>query len=223
MLTNELKVITVFVSQRTVFENEKITMLVQKYKMSFTSSSLRCRESAIIADLFLRLSDWNAVRNEVLSQNILQLNTASSQKRIFSEIKSRLKHLSSPELQILATNVSNDGEVILWLAICRCYTFIGEFARDVVHEKYISFQKTVDICDYDLFFEKKSILHPELNDLTAATQGKLRQVVFKLLRESNIIGRSNEILATYFSPAISQLLTTDDFGYFPTSRYGASQ
>ena len=65
----------------------------EKYKMSFTSSSLRCRESAVIADLFLRLSDWDAVCNEVLSQNILQLNTVSSQKRIFSEIKLRLKHL----------------------------------------------------------------------------------------------------------------------------------
>ena len=198
-------------------------MLVQKYKMSFTSSSLRCRESAIIADLFLRLSDWNAVRNEVLSQNILQLNTASSQKRIFAEIKLRLQYLTSQELQILAAHDSADGEVMLWLAICRCYTFIGEFAREVVHEKYISFQRTVDICDYDLFFEKKSILHPELNALTAATQEKLRQVFFKLLRESNIISRNNEILATYFSPAISQLLTTDDWGYFPTSRYGASQ
>lgn len=191
--------------------------------MSFTSSSLRRRESAIIADLFLRLSDWDVVCNEVLSQNILQLNTVSSQKRIFSEIKLRLKHLSHSELQVLATNDSSDGEIILWLAICRCYTFIGEFAKEVIHEKYVSFQKTVDVCDYDLFFEKKSILHPELTELTNSTQAKLRQVVFKLLRESNIIGRNNEILAAYFSPAVSQLLTTEDYGYFPTNQYGALQ
>lgn len=196
-------------------------MLTQKYKMSFTSSSLRCRESAVIAALFLQLSDWDAVYNEVLSENILRLNAVSSQKRIFAEIKLRLKHLNLQELKILATNDSVDGEVMLWLAVCRAYAFIGEFAKEVIHEKYVSFQKTIDFCDYDLFFEKKSILHPELNNLTVSTQGKLRQVVFKLLRESNIIGRNNEILATYFSPTISQLLPADDWGYFPTSQYGA--
>ena len=195
----------------------------EKYKMSFTSSSLRRRESAMIAELFLRLSDWDAVCNEALSQNILQLNTVSSQKRIFSEIKLRLKHLSPSELQILAANDSSDGEIILWLAICRCYTFIGEFAKEVIHEKYVSFQKTVDVCDYDLFFEKKSILHPELTELTNSTQAKLRQVIFKLLRESNIIGRNNEILAAYFSPAVFQLFTAEDCGYFPTNQYGALQ
>jgi hypothetical protein len=151
------------------------------------------------------------------------LNTVSSQKRIFSEIKLRLKHLSPSELQILAANDSSDGEIILWLAICRCYTFIGEFAKEVIHEKYVSFQKTVDVCDYDLFFEKKSMLHPELTELTNSTQAKLRQVVFKLLRESNIIGRNNEILAAYFSPAVSQLFTAEDYGYFPTNQYGALQ
>lgn len=195
----------------------------EKYKMSFTSSSLRSRESAVIADLYLRLSDWDAVSNEVLSENILQLNTVSSQKRIFAEIKLRLTHLNIQELQILATDDSADTEVILWLAICRTYTFIGEFAKEVIHEKYISFQRTIDISDYDLFFEKKSILHPELNELTDSTQGKLRQVIFKLLRESNIINRNNEILSAYFSQEVSQLLTAEDCGYFPTSQYGALQ
>ena len=176
-----------------------------------------------MAELFLQLADWDDVRNEVLSKNILQLNAVSSQQRIFSEIKSRLKHLDSRELQILSGNDSADGEVILWLAICRTYAFIGEFAQEVIHEKYVSFQKMVDVCDYDLFFEKKSILHPELSKLTDSTRGKLRQVIFKLARECNIIGRNNEILATYFSPAVSQLLTADDWGYFPTSQYGAVQ
>lgn len=182
----------------------------EKSRISFTSSSLHRRESTIIAELFLRLSDWDAVGNEVLSQNILQLNSVSSQKRIFAEIKSRLKHLSNQESQVLANKDLSDGEVILWLATCRCYTFIREFAKEVIHGKYVPFQKTVGVCDYDLFFENKSILQSELNELINSTQGKLRQVIFKLLRESNIISRNNEILATYFSPAVSQLFTSKD-------------
>ena len=196
---------------------------VSKYKMSFTSSTLRRRESAIIAEMYLRLLDWAAVYSEVLSQNVLQLNAVRSQKRIFAEIKLRLTHLTSHELQILAANDSADAEVILWLAICRTYAFIGEFAKEVIHEKYVSFQRTVDICDYNLFFEKKSILHPELNELTDSTQEKMRQVIFKLLKESSIIDRNKEILATYLSPAVSPLLTAEDRGYFPINQYGVIQ
>ena len=195
----------------------------EKYKMSFTSSSLRRRESAIIADLFLRLSDWNVVCNEILSQNILQLNTVSSQKRIYAEIKLRLKHLSTSELQILANDDPANSETILWLAICRSYSFIGDFAKEVIHEKYISFQKSIEDCDYELFFEKKSTLHPELNELTDMTRKKIRQIVFKLLRECNILGRNNEILAFYCSPELRSSLKTDELGYFPTNEYGVAR
>ena len=195
----------------------------EKYKMSFTTSSLRRRESAIIADLFLRLSDWNVVCNEILSQNILQLNTVSSQKRIYAEIKLRLKHLSTSELQILANDDPANSETILWLAICRSYSFIGDFAKEVIHEKYISFQKSIEDCDYELFFEKKSTLHPELNELTDMTRKKIRQIVFKLLRECNILGRNNEILAFYCSPELRSSLKTDELGYFPTNEYGVAR
>ena len=64
----------------------------EKYKMSFTSSSLRRRESAVIADLFLRLSDWDAVCNEILSQNILQLNTVRRKADEHRETLLIIKH-----------------------------------------------------------------------------------------------------------------------------------
>ena len=82
----------------------------EKYKMSFTSSSLRRRESAIIADLFLRLSDWDVVCNEVLSQNILQLNTVSSQKRIFSEIKLIVKSVKGKKFQLVDSETREEYE-----------------------------------------------------------------------------------------------------------------
>lgn len=192
----------------------------KKYKMSFTASSVRRRESAIIAELFLRHADWDAVYNEVLSDNILQLNSISSQKRIYAEIKLRLKHLTTSELQILANDDPSNSEAILWLAICRTYSFIGDFAKEVIHEKYISFQKSIEDCDYELFFEKKSTLHPELNELTDMTRKKIKQIVFKLLRECNILGRNNEILAFYCSPELRSSLKTDELGYFPTNEYG---
>ena len=189
--------------------------------MSFTASCLRCRETAVIASLFLRLADWNKVHDEVLLQNILQIRTLSSQQRIFREIKHCLDCLTSEEMRILANKNSADAGVILWLAACRCYKFIGEFAQEVIHEKFVSFQKNIDDSDYTLFFERKSSLHPELLAMKDSTRKKIKQMLFKLLRECSIISHDNEILATYFSREIFRLLSPDDFLFYPTRENGA--
>ena len=198
-------------------------MTTEKYRMSFTASCLRCRETSVIASLFLRLADWNKVHDEVLQQNILQIRTASSQERIFREMKHCLECLTTEEMQILADNNSSDAGMILWLAVCRCYKFIGEFAREVIHEKYVTFQKSIDDSDYALFFERKCSLHPELMVLKDATRKKIKQILFKLLRECAVIGHDNEILASYFSCEVFRLLSPDDFMYFPTREKGVGR
>ena len=189
--------------------------------MSFTASCLRCRETSVIASLFLRLADWKEVHDEVLRHNVLQIRTASSQRRFFTEIKHCLECLTAEEMQILASKNSADAGVVLWLAVCRCYKFIGEFAQEVIHEKYVSFQKNIDDSDYALFFERKSSLHPELLAMKDSTRKKIKQMLFKLLRECAIIGHDNEILATYFSREIFRLLSPDDFLFYPTRENGA--
>ena len=191
--------------------------------MSFTASCLRCRETAVIASLFLQLANWNKVHDEVLQQNILQIRATSSQQRIFREIKHCLEYLTSDEIQILANNNSSDAGTILWLAVCRSYQFIGEFAQEVIHEKYVTFQKSIDDSDYSLFFERKCSLHPELMALKDTTRKKIKQNLFKLLRECTIIGHKNEILASYFSREVFELLSPNDFIFYPTREKGAGR
>ena len=74
-----------------------------------------------------------------------------------------------------------------------------------------------------MFFERKCSLHPELMVLKDTTRKKIKQILFKLLRECAVIGHDNEILASYFSREVFRLLSPDDFMYFPTREKGAGR
>ena len=69
--------------------------------MSFTTGGLFQRESIRLAELYLNLEDWGAVRDKVITSNLLQARMANTSKRISREIISRLAMLSANELNLL--------------------------------------------------------------------------------------------------------------------------
>ena len=111
---------------------QKILMTNDRYSMSFTTGCLFYRESVKLATLFVDLKDWNIVRNTVLADNLLQARTQNTSKRVCQEIISRLKTLSVQELELLNKGTSQEQAYLLWLAICRRYTFIGDFAVEII-------------------------------------------------------------------------------------------
>ncbi|MDR0881100.1 MAG: DUF1819 family protein [Candidatus Adiutrix sp.] len=164
-----------------------------RYSLSFTTGGLFHRESVKLAELYLPLGDWDGLRNAAISRNILQSRTLSTLKRVFSEVVSRLKTFSPEELHFLVTAGPQDQGYLLWLAVCRRYTFIGEFAVEVVRERYLTLKADLCYDDFDSFFHKKSERHSGLDKITPATRAKLRQVLFKMLREADILSARNLI------------------------------
>ena len=189
-----------------------------KYSLSFTTGALFHRESVMLAQLYLDRGDWISVRDIVLKENLLQTRTMNTLKRVSSEIVSRLKTLSSDELQFLVDGSDQEQAYLLWLAVCRRYRFIADFAAEVVRERYISLKKDLTHEDYDSFCGRKSEWHSELNQISPATKGKLRQVLFKMLREAGLLSAENMINAAMLSPRLLKLIESGnsrDVFYLP--------
>lgn len=186
--------------------------------MSFTTGGLFRLESVKLAMLYLEFKDWDAVRDKVISENLLQARTLNSSKRIFREIISRLKELSSSELDFLVHADSHEQGYLLWIAICRRYKFIAEFAVEVLRERYISLKTDLQYEDYDSFFNRKSEWHCELDEIRPTTRDKLRQVLFKMLREADLLTTSNTITAATLSSRILEAIpysNRQDLLFFP--------
>lgn len=171
-----------------------------------------------MASLFLVSQNWMEIRRLALVENCLQMKAINSRKRIFTEIRSRLECLSLQEMQTLCSGQLQDIDVVLWLALCRRYHFIGDFAKEILHEKFISAQQQIDIADYNLFVEQKSVIHPEISALTDTTQIRLRQMLFHFMRNCSLIDRDNRILPVFFSPTVEKLFKNAkqaEIAFFP--------
>jgi hypothetical protein len=187
-------------------EDYRRGMGTDRYSMSFTTGTIFYRESVNLAELYLEFGDWNFVRDKVISENLLQARTQNTLKRVCCEILSRLKTLSSSELDLLVNTNPQEQCYLLWLAVCRRYRFIADFAVEILREHYITLKTDLRHEDFDLFFNKKSEWCPELEAVRPVTKNKLRQVLFKILREVGLLTTNNTINAAILSPRLLEVI-----------------
>lgn len=190
------------------------------YRMAFTTGGLFHPESVRLAALYLDLGDWSAVRAQVIADNLLQARTLSTLQRVCREVISRLRTLGLGELGCLVAGNPQEQAALLWLAVCRRYRFIAEFASEVLRERYISLQPDVTPEDFDAFFNRKAEWHLELDGLTPATRAKLRQVLFRILREADLLADNHRINPVLLSQRLLAAIPRDrrqDLLYFPVS------
>ena len=186
--------------------------------MSFTTGGLFHHESVKLAELYLDSKDWNAVRKKVLAENLLQTRTLSTLKRVCREVISRLKTLDAGELDLLVASNPREQGYLLWLAVCRRYGFIADFAVEVMRERYITFKTDLTHADFDTFFNGKSEWYAELDQLRSTTRNKLRQVLFKILHEADLLTANNTIKAAMPSPGLVEMIShgnRQDVFFFP--------
>lgn len=195
-------------------------MAADTYSFSFTTGSLFFQESVEVATLFLRLRNWTSVRDAVLTDNLLHFKTTNSLKRVYREVASRLKLLCEAELNLLVCGTAQEQAHVLWIAVCRRYQLIADFAREVVRERYINFKTTLDHGDFDVFFNRKAEWHSELDRVADTTRVKGRQIVFKMLKEVGLLTFDCYINSTILSARLLQSLPAqrrEDVFWFPVS------
>ena len=185
-----------------------------KYKMSFTVGGLFFQESIIAIDLYARDKDWSNVRDKIIKENLFQTRTSSSLVRICREVISRLKFLSDEQLEVINKGSRQEQFQMLWIAACKRYTFIREFAIEVIRENFLLIDYALTEEDYNIFFDTKAEWHEEIEKLKDSTKKKLKQVLFKILREAEIISDANIILPSILSKRMAKILINDKSGIY---------
>jgi hypothetical protein len=157
------------------------------YNVGFTAASLRPELARVVAGSFLRLGDWEAAKEHVLSSNALQCRNASSAIRLERELRQRLECLTEEELTILSTSTGDMRNAMAWLSAIKRIKFIFEFASEVLRAKLELHDPVLRRSDYDAYFETKSLTHSELQGLAASSRSKLRQVLLLMLVEAELL------------------------------------
>ena len=190
-----------------------------RYILSFTSGALLANEAAVVAPIYLRERDWKVTRARARRENVLGARAAQSGRLLIGAVVSRLELLSDGELEIVSEGTSTERGHLMWTAACRKYALIGEFAEEVLRERFLTLAGTVSYEDYDSFYRAKAMWHDELDDVTGSSYQKLRQVLFKMMVEAGLLTKQGHIEPALLSPRVADCLdqhTPSDIRFFPT-------
>lgn len=191
----------------------------QPYKMSFTSGGLFLNESVIVAGLHRSGEDWKDTLERALQENTTSLPKAASNRRTLREIVNRLMMLNDDEVCFLIEEAGRqEQQYLLWVATCRAYRFVREYAVEVICDRFLAYQLDLPLESFDIFFEAKADWDDRLKLISDSTRHKLRQILFRMMREAGVLSDDHRIQSSYLSPKLRQLLETThpaDLAVFP--------
>lgn len=186
--------------------------------ITFPSRGLCQNESEKLTELYLILKDWSAVKDKAIAENLLQARTTSTSRRSCIELISRLETLKESEIDLLIHGNVQEKDYLLWLAVCRRYQFIADFAVEVVREFFISQKTELSRDEFFAFFNRKSDWHTELDKASTLRRTKVARVVFQLLREAGLLNAKNIIQAALLSRRLLEVISSinrQDLLFFP--------
>ncbi len=127
--------------------------------------------------------------------------------------------LADREIEMLSDATASERGHLMWVAACRQYDLIGEFAEEVLRERFLTLAGTVSHDDYDSFYRTKAMWHEELDAVSSATYKKLRQVLFRMMVEAGLLTPDGAIEPVLLSARITASLaasTPSEVRFFPT-------
>ena len=127
-----------------------------------------------------REHDWAKVRQLIEEDNLLQARTVSYRAPAAHARSSSVSPCSpTTSSSCSSTRRPSERGHLMWAAACRRYDLIGEFAEEVLRERFLLLTPTLDHDDFDSFIRSKALWHEELADLKDSTLRKLRSNVFR--------------------------------------------
>ena len=179
------------------------------YTGDIVTGSLLITESRKIAQLLLNKVNDDEWHQAIIVDNILQKRSPVSAKKQARLIRNRLTRME-PDLWTMICKGGNDVSIQALLAAAIKYSrLVGDFLNQVVREHWRTFKPAINAKDWKYFIEICAQSDPHVLEWTESTRARLKQVVFRILAESNYINstRSGKIQPVIVLPEIRKYLT----------------
>lgn len=181
-------------------------MTLTPYTLSFTVGGLFLFEGIELARLRATCASWDEVRRTSHDDVFVAKGGASSVKRIRNEVIGRLSTLTSEEIGHLASGGMTDARALMWVAACRKYRILTEFAHEVLDERLRTYQPEIRVTDFDALMDAKGVHAEEIGRLAPSTRSRLRSGAFRMLREAELLDADNRVTSLPISGALRDLL-----------------
>ena len=154
------------------------------YTATITSASLRLRESRIIADLLLQAvsdEDW---KEAMVEQNVLQMGSVESIKRISRLLRARLEPMGEGLWKMVRDGSRTQATQAAFAGALKNSRLLGDFLDITVREQRALFAKQLEYRMWNDYIAGCRGRDPEMPHWSDSTVAKLRSAVFSILTEA---------------------------------------
>lgn len=189
-----------------------------EYKLGYTAGASLIVETLAVAEAYIEHQDWGKVKTLINEENAFQFRRTSASRRILAEVIYRLKQLNESQIEFLVQAAPHDQFHFIWYMLCKSYRLIKEFAIEVVREKFLQMNTHLTDDDYQVFYMNKSEWESKLEEVSDSTKYKLKQVLYKMLHELELVNSTGQIVMPFLSPNVIAMMKQDvdaDLRIFP--------
>ena len=183
------------------------------YNMSFTAGAAMLNEMHAVAEALLACDgDWERTKDKTFKENLMEKEKMSSNVRYFALMKQRLEVLNAAELDMLVNGTVAVRRLIVLLAICKAHSFIYDFISENVRDCFYNQYDKISYANFNEFYNEKKYEHPEIEQVSELTVAKMRQVVFRILEQTELIedAESGILRRPYLSEATERMVVKDN-------------
>lgn len=165
-------------------------------------------EAQLIAELLLTepsKEDWDYA---IVDQNILQKRSPASAKRNAATVKKRIGSLENSFLTSLVNANHEEAAQLMMAATLMNSPLLADFMRTVVMDAKRMYRESIDMKDWEEFWEDKCRLYPDLAEMSEASTYKIAQVAFKVMTDGGFLEstKTKTLTNIYIVPDVRDLL-----------------
>lgn len=183
------------------------------YNMSFVAGAAMMNETYAVAKAYLECNgDWNLTKEKTFSENLMEKDKYSSNQRYFLLMRQRISSLNDEEVHVLVNSTVAVRRVMVLLAICKAHSLIYDFIAEYVRDCFYNLHEKVTHAVFNEFYNEKKYEHPELEQVTEKTLSKIRQVIFRILEQTELVesAEGGELKRPYLTEDLERLIVKDD-------------
>ena len=164
------------------------------YTATITSASLRLRESRTVAGLLLAGVDEQGWKKAIVEQNVLQMGSVESIRRISGLLRARLEPMGEDIWGMVRDGSREVATQALFAGAVRNSRLLGDFMDITIREQRALFAKKLEYRMWNEYIEGCRGRDPDMPLWSDATVARLRSAVFSMLSEAGYLKDTRSLL-----------------------------
>ena len=164
------------------------------YTATITTASLRLRESRIVADLLLQAVNDETWNEAIFEQNMLQMDSVESIKRISRLLRARLGPLGEGAWKMVRDGDRIQATQTVFAGAVKNSRLLGDFMDVTLREQRASFAKKLEVRMWNDYIAGCLGRDPDMPHWSDDTIAKLRSAVFSMLAEAGYLKDTRSLL-----------------------------